>query len=246
MRLPFPALTPRISTMKLVKYIANLGYGSRREVTAMLQQRRVRRRDGSVLREGDGFSHDDVRIDDAPLDVAPGVVLMLHKPVGFVCSTTDASRLIYELLPGRFTARSPIIAPIGRLDRDTSGLLLLTDDGQINHRVTSPKARRPKVYEAALASDVRADALEIFSSGTLMLDGESSALEPAILEIVDARHARVTITEGRYHQVRRMFAAVGNHVESLHRTSIGGLQLGDLAAGAWRALEPDEVARLLS
>ena len=232
--------------MKLLKYIANLGYGSRREVTSLLTQRRVRRRDGSVLREGDAFIHDDVLVDDAPLDVAPGVVLMLHKPVGYVCSTKDASRLIYELLPGRFAARSPIIAPIGRLDRDTSGLLLLTDDGQVNHRVTSPKTHLPKTYDATLASDLRGDEADLFASGTLMLDSEPRPLDAATMTIIDARHARVTITEGRYHQVRRMFAAVGNHVDLLHRAAIGGLALGGLAAGGWRVLDADDRARLFN
>lgn len=232
--------------MKLVKYLANLGYGSRREVTEMLKRQRVRRRDGSILHDDDMFAHDDVLVDDAPLDVAQGVVIMLHKPVGYVCSTRDSSRLIYELLPGRFAARSPIIAPIGRLDRDTSGLLLLTDDGQINHRVTSPKAHLPKLYEAALASDLRGDEAEVFASGTLMLDNEARPLEPATLDIMDARHVRVTITEGRYHQVRRMFAAVGNHVESLQRIAVGGLRLGGLAAGSWRVLETEEISRLFS
>ena len=230
--------------MKLLKYIANLGYGSRREVTLMLKQNRVRRRDGSILREADAFSHDDVLVDDLPLDVAQGVVLVLNKPVGYVCSTREASRLIYELLPGRFSARSPIIAPVGRLDRDTSGLLLLTDDGQINHRVTSPKAHLPKVYEAQLASDLRGDEAEIFSSGTLMLDNEPRPLEPVALDIMDVRRVRVTLTEGRYHQVRRMFAAVGNHVESLHRLAIGGLTLGDLASGNWRVLGAEDMSLL--
>ncbi|MEP6619298.1 MAG: pseudouridine synthase [bacterium] len=230
--------------MKLLKYIANLGYGSRREVTDMLKHRRVRRRDGTVLRESDAFTHDDVLVDGEPLDVAPGVVIALHKPVGYVCSTRDTARLIYELLPGRFASRSPIIAPIGRLDRDTSGLLLLTDDGQVNHRITSPKTHLPKAYEVVLASDLRGDEAAIFASGTLMLDNEDRALDPAVLEVIEARRARVTITEGRYHQVRRMFAAVGNHVEALHRSAIGGLGLGDLVSGRWRIVDATELASL--
>lgn len=231
-------------TMKLLKYIANLGYGSRREVEQMLTHRRVRRRDGTVLRDGDVFVHEDVLVDGIPLDLPPGVVLMMHKPVGYVCSTNETSRLIYELLPGRFAARAPIITPIGRLDRDTSGLLLLTDDGQINHRITSPKSRLPKVYDVTLAADLRGDEAGIFASGEVMLDNETRALEPAVLEVLDARRVRVTITEGRYHQVRRMFAAVGNHVDALHRSAIGGLTLGELAPGSWRPLGDDDLRQL--
>lgn len=232
--------------MKVIKYLGNLGYGSRREVTRVVKERRVTRRDGSVVREGDEFVHDDILSDGEPLDPAPGAVLMLHKPVGFVCSTKDASRLIYELLPPRFPHRSPVMAPIGRLDRDTSGLLLITDDGLINHWVSSPRTHLPKVYEARLASDLRGDEAETFASGTLMLASETTPLRPATLEVIDARSIRVTLTEGRYHQVRRMFAAVGNHVESLHRRAIGGLELGGLEPGGWRVLTASDLAVLSS
>jgi 16S rRNA pseudouridine516 synthase len=229
--------------MKLVKHIANLGYGTRREVEQMIGRRRVTRRDGRVLAEGDPFTHEDVLVDGAPLDPPLGTVIMLHKPVGYVCSTTDSNSLVYELLPWRFRARSPMVAPVGRLDRDTSGLLLLTDDGQLNHRITAPRTHLPKTYEARLASDLRGDEQELFASGTLMLESETAPLLPATLEILAPREVRVTITEGRYHQVRRMFVAVGNHVESLHRATIGTLPLGDLPSGRWRVLDTAELQR---
>ena len=230
--------------MKLARYLANLGYGSRREVEKLLAERRVRRRDGGVLRPDDPFTHDDVLVDGEPLDLQPGSVVMLHKPVGYVCSTSEPTRLVYELLPPRFLKRSPVMAPVGRLDRDTTGLLLLTDDGALNHRITSPRTHLPKTYEARLARDLRGDEAAIFASGTLMLDSETEPLEPAQMEVLDARRARVTLTEGRYHQLRRMFAAVGNHVEALHRSAVGDLQLGDLPPGGWRAMEPEELGRL--
>jgi 16S rRNA pseudouridine516 synthase len=232
--------------MKLVRYLANLGYGSRREVAAMIAAGRVRRRDGDVLRERDQFVHDEVLVDGEALDPPPGVVLMLNKPVGFVCSTTDANPVVYDLLPDRFRRRSPIIAPVGRLDRDTSGLLLLTDDGPLNHRVTSPRARIAKRYEARLSSDLRGDEREILAAGTLVLHAEATPLQPAELEVMGPRQVRITVTEGRYHQVRRTFTALGNHVETLHRSSIGGLDLGDLVAGAWRALDSGEIEKVFS
>lgn len=228
--------------MKLVRYLANLGYGSRREVEAMLDDERVRSRAGAVIADGDAYRHDDILIDNEPLDPPFGLVLMLHKPVGYVCSTKDAGRLVYDLLPRRFRLRDPIVSPVGRLDRDTSGLLLFTDDGQLLHRVTSPKRHLPKVYEARLASLLRGDEAEIFASGTLMLDSETKPLAPAELEMVEPLCARLTLIEGRYHQVRRMFAAVGNHVHSLHRIRMGGLELAGLSSGAWRYLSAAEVA----
>ena len=144
---------------------------------------------------------------------------------------------MYDLLPPRYRLRSPALSTVGRLDRETSGLLLLTDDGALLHRIISPRSKLPKVYEVALAQPLRGDETERFASGTLMLESEKEPLAPAQLEVVEPRSVRLTLTEGRYHQVRRMFAAVGNHVLSLHRSRIGGLTLDDLPAGQWRILE---------
>jgi 16S rRNA pseudouridine516 synthase len=178
-----------------------------------------------------------VRVDGEPLDPAQGLLLMLHKPVGYTCSTKDPGRVVYDLLPARYRLRDPVLSTVGRLDRDTSGLLLMTDDGALLHRVTSPKAKLPKVYEATLAQDLRGDEIAVFASGTLMLESEKTPLAPAGLEILTPRLARITLVEGRYHQIRRMFAAVGNHVEALHRHTLGGLGLEGLAAGEWRPLD---------
>ena len=231
--------------MKIIKYLANLGYGTRRDVTQLIKQKGVTRIDGSIVRDGDAFVHDEVLVEGKPLDAPPGSVVMLHKPVGYVCSSKDARQLIYELLPPRFLARTPVMAPVGRLDRDTSGLLLVTDDGAINHRLTSPRTHLAKVYEAELASDLAGNESELFASGTLMLDGETTPLRPAALEVLGPRRARISVTEGRYHQVRRMFAAAGNRVEHLHRPSMGNLHLGDLTPGSWRLLTLAEMADLL-
>ena len=223
--------------MKLVKHIANLGYGSRREVQWMFREGRITDAAGEVLYADDPLDHDNVRVDGEPLDPPAGQLLMLHKPVGTTCSTKDPGRIVYDLLPPRYRLRSPVMSTVGRLDRETSGLLLLTDDGQLLHRIISPKSRLPKVYLATLAGDLRGDEVATFASGTLMLDNEKTPLLPAELEVLDARHARLTLHEGRYHQVRRMFAAVGNHVVALHRERVGGLSLGDLPEGAWRSLD---------
>jgi 16S rRNA pseudouridine516 synthase len=132
---------------------------------------------------------------------------------------------------------------VGRLDRDTSGLLLLTDDGALLHRIISPRANVAKVYEATLARDLSGDEAAVFASGTLMLEAETTPLAPAQLTAIGPRRARLTVTEGRYHQVRRMFAATGNHVEALERVAIGRLTLEGVAPGQWRLLQPEDVAR---
>ena len=232
--------------MKLVKHLANLGYGSRKQVTAMFREGRITDADGEVMYADDPLDHDALRVDGEPLDPPSGMLLMLHKPVGYTCSTKDPGRIVYDLLPPRYRLRSPLLSSVGRLDRDTSGLLLFTDDGALLHRISSPKSKLSKVYEATLANDLRGDEAELFTSGTLMLESEQTPLLPAELEVVDTRHARLTLHEGRYHQVRRMFAAVGNHVEALHRSRIGGLGLGDLVGGKWRMLDETERAGLFA
>jgi len=230
--------------MKLVKLIANLGYGSRKDVALMFREGRITDPDGEVLYADDKVPHEHIRVDDEPLDPPTGLVLMMNKPLGATCSRKDQGRVVYDMLPPRYRVREPALSTVGRLDRDTSGLLLFTDDGALLHRIISPRAKVAKVYEATLAQDLRGDEGELFASGTLMLESENEPLEPAVLEVLSPRCARLTLTEGRYHQARRMFAAVGNHVETLTRISVGGLTLGDLPAGQWRALDKGEVTKI--
>ena len=233
--------------MKLVKLIANLGYGSRKDVAWMFREGRITDAQGEVLYADDKVPHEQIHVDGEPLDPPPGLVLIMHKPVGYTCSRKDQGRVVFDLLPPRYRMRDPALSTVGRLDRDTSGLLLFTDDGALLHRIISPRAQVAKVYEAELASDLRRDEGALFASGTMMLEAEREPLEPAQLEVLGPRRARLSITEGRYHQVRRMFAAVGNHVEALHRASVGGLVLSEgLEPGAWRMLAPGEVETIFS
>jgi 16S rRNA pseudouridine516 synthase len=171
------------------------------------------------------------------------MVILMYKPLGLVCSHDEGEgKLVYDLLPPRWRMRDPKISTIGRLDKETSGLLLLTDDGALLHRLTSPRHHVAKVYEATLDRPLKGDEAEIFASGSLMLNGEKTPCLPAVLTIIDDTHVTLDITEGRYHQVRRMFAAVGNHVVSLHRSTFGTLALGDLQAGEYRLLNVKEIS----
>lgn len=232
--------------MKLLRYLANLGYGSRRDVQSLFRDGRVTDADGEALHPDAAAAHADVRVDGEALDPPPGMVLMLHKPVGYTCSHADAGRVIYQLLPSRWLARKPALSSIGRLDRDTSGLLLLTDDGALLHRIISPRAHVTKVYEATLAEPLRGDEGELFASGTLMLRSETRPLAPAGLELLTPTRVHLSVTEGRYHQVRRMFAATGNRVETLRRVAVGGLTLGELEAGQWRQLDAAETDKIFA
>jgi 16S rRNA pseudouridine516 synthase len=233
-------------TVRIDKLLANLGYGSRRDIHAAARNGRIRL-DGVTIdaaeRKLDAREIAGLTVDGEALDPLPGLVLMLNKPVGTTCSREEAGPLVQDLLPERWRRRDPPLSTVGRLDKDTSGLLLMTDDGALLHKIIAPKAHVPKRYRAHLARPLQGDEATRFAEGTLMLRGETKPLLPATLEILGPTEAVLTIEEGRYHQVRRMFAALGNHVESLRRESIGALRLpDDLAEGAWRVLAPADVA----
>ncbi len=176
--------------------------------------------------------------------------LLLHKPTGYECSQRPGAwPSVYTLLPGPLRQRPGDgkalgVQAVGRLDQDTTGLLLLTDDGAFIHRMNSPRHHVPKVYEVRTRHPLDESQLRRLREG-VVLDDDPRPVRAAAAEQVDAQHLRLTLTEGKYHQVKRMLAAVGNRVEGLHRSQVGGLVLPpDLPAGGWRWLTADEVAAL--
>lgn len=224
--------------MRLTRYLGNLGYGARKAIEADFRHGHIIRVDGSPLGPRDSAAHDDVLYHGEPLDPAPGMLVMLNKPAGYTCSRRDHGPLVFDLLPPRWLARKPALSTVGRLDAETTGLLLLTDDGQRLHRLTSPKSGTEKVYEVTLARPLSGREAAAFAAGTMMLKGEDKPLKPAGFSATGEKNATVTLTEGRYHQVRRMFAALGNHVEALHRSRVGPYTLSDLKEGNWRVISP--------
>jgi len=222
---------------RLDQLLANLGYCSRREARAWIQAGRVTVRGKVVDDFGAKADPADVRVDGEPLDHPGGLLLLLHKPVGLVCSHDEREGPgVYSLLPPRWRARNPPVTSIGRLDKETSGLLLLTDQSELVHRLTSPRHKVPKVYRATVNADLTPALVPLFAGGTLLLKDEKAPCAPAELKILAPREAELTLTEGRYHQVRRMFASQGAGVLALHRARFGPLELGDLPAGQWREL----------
>jgi 16S rRNA pseudouridine516 synthase len=176
--------------------------------------------------------------------------LMLHKPAGTECSRKpSAYPSIYTLLPAPLRQRPqkggmPGVQPVGRLDQDTTGLLLLTDDGQFIHRMSSPRHHVPKVYEVTAKHPVDAAQAERLLQG-VTLDDDPKPVRAAACELAGERLLRMTLTEGKYHQVKRMIAAAGNRVEALHRSRIGRLELpADLGPGQWRWLSQADLAAL--
>ena len=231
--------------IRIDKALSNRGYCTRKEVLPFLKAYAVLHEGKEILRPDTHIDPEKVTIDGEPLDPETLTVLV-HKPLDFVCSREDRGSVIFELLPERYLRRNPALGCAGRLDKDSTGMVILTDVGKLVQKLISPKRHVGKFYEVGLAEPLRGDEAEIFRSGTMILKDEHEPLKPAEFEPVDERHCRVTLFEGRYHQVRRMFAALGNKVETLHRSTIGGLALGALPEGEWKILSEAELQQIFS
>jgi 16S rRNA pseudouridine516 synthase len=227
-----------VLTRRLDQLLANLGYCSRREARDWLDAGRVTVGGKAAKDPGLKAGVADVLVDGQTLDHPNELLLMLHKPAGLVCSHDEQEGAnVYGLLPPHWRRRNPQVTSIGRLDKDTTGLLLLTDRSALVHRLTAPKHKVPKVYRATVARELSTDLVPLFASGTLLLADEKEPCLPAELRILNPTTAELVLTEGRYHQARRMFASQGYEVLELHRSQFGRLELGDLPAGQWRELE---------
>lgn len=226
---------------RLDKYLSEAGVASRRELREIIRSGRVCV-NGAVVREPErkiDETADEISFDGTPVGKKGRTVLLLHKPAGFVTSTDDPrEQTVMELLPAQYRA----LFPVGRLDKQTEGLLLFTDDGALAHRLISPRSEVEKVYYAEHEGQADAQDVAAFASGLVLRDGTKCL--PAVLEPLGAGKSLVRVHEGKYHQVRRMLAACGKPVTYLQRISEGGLALGDLPLGAYREVTEAELEKL--
>lgn len=226
--------------MRLDKYISNSTDFSRAQVKKLAKSGAITVNDTPCTNPAEKVdSADSVAIDGA-LVAPPGPrYFMLHKPQGYVCATRDGENpTVLDLLD---EPRLGELQVAGRLDIDTTGLVLITDDGKWNHAITAPKNDCEKIYLVTTSDDIASDTADKFKQG-VWLDGEKTITRPANLEILFSNECKLGLSEGRYHQVKRMFASVGNHVENLHRQSVGKIELDpSLEPGEYRALTVDEI-----
>ena len=230
--------------LRIDKYISNATDLSRSEVKRLIKYGEVTVDNKSVTNSAQKVAgSEDICIEGSKISMAKNRYFMLNKPAGVVSATKDnnnstALELIYE-------HRSAELQIAGRLDIDSTGLLLITDDGQWNHRLTSPRSDCQKIYQVKLGVPITPGYQDKLAKG-VWLEGEKHPCLPATMHVVDDLHVVLSIAEGKYHQVKRMFAALGNHVESLHRTQVGGITLDEnLEPGEYRALTEQEVACIL-
>ena len=228
---------------RLDKFLCDSGVGTRSQVKLILKAGRVTV-DGAVVRDNSlklDPQRQTVCLDGRSLGGKRRVVLLLNKPAGYITATEDPKDpTVMELLPAEYRAMD--LKPVGRLDKATEGLLLFTNDGDLLHRLISPKKEVPKVYYARHEGAATDEDIEAFAGGLTLRD-ETVCL-PAKLEPLGSGESLITVCEGKYHQVRRMMAARGMHVEYLERRQEGSLTLGTLARGAVRELTADEIATL--
>jgi len=238
--------------MQLQDVLYSQGFGTRRVCAGLVQQGLVSV-NGAVERDAAAdFDTQNLRfqVQGKDWEFHPKAYVMLHKPPGTECSQKPSTYpSIYTLLPAPLRQRPQKgavqgVQAVGRLDQDTTGMLLLTDDGQFIHRMNSPRHHVPKVYEVTTKHPLDAGQVDKLLQG-VVLDDDPRPVRAAGAEIVDEHHLRLTLTEGKYHQVKRMLAAVSNRVEGLHRSRIGSLALpADLTPGQWRWLGESELAAL--
>jgi len=230
--------------MRLDKFICKSTELTRNEAKKLLKSGEVRV-NGDVAKNAAMQVHENntITIDGQVLTARTSRYFMLHKVVDSICSNVDE---VYPSVLNFLEVDKAFDLHIaGRLDADTTGLVLITDDGRWSHNVISPKKECQKTYRVWLRDiipDEKVKGLVAKFEQGLQLQGEDSLTRPAILSLVTNNEALLTITEGKYHQVKRMFAAVGNKVVGLHREQIGAIELGDLAPGQWRSLTEEEVA----
>lgn len=221
---------------RLDKILSEAGCGSRRELKSAIRAGRVTVNGETVRDEAEKFDETSAEIffDGAPVELRRPVLLMLHKPAGYVTSTDDpVSPTVMELIPEKYASFG--VAPAGRLDKATEGLLLLTNDGALCHRIISPRHGIWKTYYCRHEGEAGADDIAAFEGGLTLEDGTKCL--PAVLRPLGAGESLVYVQEGKYHQVRRMMAARGMPISYLKRTAEGALSLGDLAPGTWTALD---------
>jgi len=227
---------------RLDKILSSTGHWSRREVKDLVRQGRVKVNGEKAKKPEDKCdpAQAEITVDGSVVDCAPFVYLMLHKPDGLLSATEDKrQKTVIDLLPEHLQKRG--LFPVGRLDKDTEGLLILTDDGNLAHQLLSPKKHVDKVYYAKVDGRLVQEDVEALAGGMTLGDGLECL--PAGLEILgEGNECLVTLREGKYHQVKRMLAARGKPVVYLKRLSMGGLSLDEqLQKGQWRPLTPREL-----
>lgn len=236
--------------IRLDKLLSNLGYGSRNYIGKAIRYGAFEL-DGEVVSNASAKIevtddlHSRATFDEESLDPFSPIYLILHKPTGFVCGHSDKDGpTIFKFLPPRFRNRNPKLSIAGRLDKDSTGLVFMTDDGDFLHKITHPKTHLPKIYQVEVRDTFSGEEEKLFASGEFTIEGETKPLKSVQFEKKSDKTCELILTEGRYHQIKKMFEKLDNEVVKLHRVQIGSLKIDDVNEGQWRYVSPAEINNL--
>ena len=240
-----------MSNVRLDRLMANLGYGSRKDISRMVDAGRISLHGSPVTEADQSISPADatsgaLTLDGETLDPPFPLMVMFHKPAGYICSHDEKGQLIYDLLPPRWKVRKPVLSCAGRLDKDSTGQVILTDDGDKLHRMTHPKSHATKYYAITLANKLSGNETALFATGTFLMQGDTKPLKPAEWTQQSETTGTMALQEGRFHQIRRMFETLGNPVVALHRYQTGALALGELPSGQYRILNETDIQNIFT
>ena len=232
-------INPRID-----KLLVNLGYGSRKEVRALIKAKNITYNGDIVNDFSIRVNPQKILLNGRGLDCYEGIYVLFNKPIGYVCSHNE-NNSIYSLIPDRWLLRIPKVSCVGRLDKDCSGLMILTDDVNFLHNIISPSRKVEKTYSVEIEYKLSKQDISLLESGKIQLKGEKKVCQPLKVKVIDDNNIEIRIFEGKYHQIKRMIGFIGNKVINLTRTHIDNLSIENLKLGEWRKLTQNEIKKYL-
>jgi 16S rRNA pseudouridine516 synthase len=240
-----------MNSLRLDRLLSNLGYGSRKEIALLVRARRIKLHGQPITKADQPIALSDaaggmLTFDDEPVDPPSPLAIMLNKPPGYTCSHDERGLLVYDLLPPRFRIRKPALSCAGRLDKESTGQVIMTDDGDLLHRIIHPKSHAEKHYHVTLDRPLSGNETALFAPGDFLMKGDTKPLKPAQWVQETPTTGHMTLHEGRFHQIRRMFDTLGNEVTALHRYRTGNLELGSIEPGQYRVLKEDDLWRIFA
>jgi len=229
-----------MNKIKVGKFLSSKGYGSRKEIKQAIKNKLIKEDDALVKDFNCLVNPKKVFVRGQEVMFYDKINIVINKPKGYVCARAGDDS-IFKLLPDIWLNRKPKVNTVGRLDKDTSGMLIITDDGLFLHKIISPKHKISKVYKVKLEKKIGAKEKQIFESGGLIIEDEDKPCKPVLFNQIDSFNVILTMYEGKYHQIKKMFTVFGNKVIELSRIQLGSLQIRNLKIGKWRELNEEDM-----
>jgi len=229
--------------IRIDKQLSTLGYGSRKDVEKLINLKLIRENNKTLINPSTIVCPNSVYLNNEKIKYLYPIKIAINKPTGFTCSRYGEDS-IFNLLPEIWLKRRPKVNTVGRLDKDSSGLLIVTDDGEFLHRIISPINKVPKVYIVKLLNELSGDEKDIFEAGTMIISKDKKPCKPIKFIKIDNRTVELTLFEGKYHQIKKMFLKLKNKVIELERIKVGNLQLNKMRIGSWKKLTKSDIENI--